>query len=221
MVGNDTEGEGAGGADEGVPRVASELRNPLPNPEVGGDVPSVASELRKPPCGSAGTGGGCDDDHDEGSTPKVSGREPGSIGGGHEGIGDGELLGGGLNNGKFGGSHAIAPMRLAGISDMKAVRGSGGAAELAALGCAPDGTSPALGVADCGGTNQSSGPSEGGGSGNSLGWTTMCGSARMRAHCAGSVGSNGSSGSNGIGSPACAGGENEKSSRDGEPLFGW
>jgi len=94
-----------------APSVASELRNPLPHPEGGGDVPSVASELRKPPCGSAGTGGGCGDGHDGGSTPKVSGRDPGSIGG-HEGIGAGKLLaGGGLNSGRFGGSHAIAPMR--------------------------------------------------------------------------------------------------------------
>jgi len=170
--------------------------------------------------------GGCGDDHDGGSTPKVSGRDPGSIGG-HEGIGAGKLLaGGGLNSGRFGGSHAIAPMRLAGIGDQKAAKGSGGIPagkklpEPALPSCAPDEGCPVPGAADDGGTNQSSIPSEGGGSGNSLGWTVMCGIARIRAHCAGSVGSNGSSGSNGIGSPACAGGENEKGSRGGEPLFG-
>ena len=47
----------------------------------------------------------------------------------------------------------------------------------------------------------------------------MCGSARIRAHCAGSVGSNGFWETNGIGSPADAGAGNEKGSRDGEPLL--
>ena len=133
-----SDGDGAVGKD--VPRVASELRKPPPDPKSiggspslasdlnkpplpadpgGGDAPSVASELRKPPpCGSAGMGGDCVDDHDGGSTPKVSGREAGGIGGGHEGIGAGKLLAGdGLNSGRFGGSHAIAPTRLAGICD--------------------------------------------------------------------------------------------------------
>jgi hypothetical protein len=105
-------------------------------------------------------GGGCGDDHDGGSTPKVSGLEPNGNGGGHEGLGAGKLAaGGGLNSGRFGGSHAIAPMRLAGISDMKTVSGSGGAVGLAALGCAPDGGCPVPGAADDGGMNQSSGPS--------------------------------------------------------------
>jgi hypothetical protein len=63
-------------------------------------------------------GGDCVDDRDGGSPPKVSGREAGGIGGGHEGIGAGKLLAGvGLNSGRFGGSHAIAPTRLAGIDD--------------------------------------------------------------------------------------------------------
>jgi hypothetical protein len=73
----------------------------------------------------------------------------------------------------------------------------------------------------CPGTNQSSIPSGGGASGGGLGRTTMRGSARIRANSEGSMGSNGFSGSNGIGSPACAGGEKEKGSRGGEPLFGW
>src|SRR5258707_859263 len=47
----------------------------------------------------------------------------------------------------------------------------------------------------------------------------MCGSARLRAHCAGSVGSNGFWESNGIGSPAVAGARKEKSSRGREPLL--
>ena len=47
----------------------------------------------------------------------------------------------------------------------------------------------------------------------------MCGSARIRAHCTGSFGSNGFWESNGIGSPADAGTRNEKGSRGGEPLL--
>jgi hypothetical protein len=69
------------------------------------------------------------------------------------------------------------------------------------------------------GTNQSSMPSGGGASGGGFGWMTMCGSARIRAHCAGSVGSNGFWESNGIGSPADAGARKEKGSRGGEPLW--
>ena len=63
------------------------------------------------------------------------------------------------------------------------------------------------------GTIQSSIPSRGGAFGGGLGWTTMRGSARIRAHSEGSAGTNAFSESNGIGSPACAG--HEKGSRVG------
>ena len=187
--------------------------------------PSVASELRKPPCGSAGMGGDCVDGHDGGSTPKVSGREPGNIGGGHGRSAPAELLAGGGNNGRFGGSHAIAPMRLAGISDQigregisAAAAGAGGArvARRTELGPRPASRIAAartnhpdrrrLARAR---TNHRSRP---GAARPGAAWAgRRCAAARgSRAHCAGSVGSNGSSGSNGIGSPACAGGEKEK-----------
>jgi hypothetical protein len=104
----------AGVVDRGIPNVASEPKRPP-----GDGVLSLASPPSRLPSGIAGLAGGRVDDHGNSSRPRVGGLDPAGIGHPDGGFSAAKLLleGNGLKSGRFGGSHAIAPTRSAGIID--------------------------------------------------------------------------------------------------------